>query len=53
MKQKHQVQVVAVDRPKRQKCVMNTHGNVVKRGSLEDCRDFLRYNAQFSGYAIV
>lgn len=52
MKQRHQIQVVSVDRPKQRK-VMNVQGNVVKRGTLEDCRDFLRCNAQFSGYAIV
>lgn len=49
---KNQVQIVSVDRPKQRK-VMNAQGNVVKRGSLEDCRDFLRCNAQFRGYAIV
>lgn len=52
MNTKQQVQVVTVDRPK-QRCVMNVQGNVVKRGTLEDCRDFLKCNAQFRGYAIV
>jgi hypothetical protein len=47
-----QIQVVSVDRPK-QRCVMNAQGNVIKRGTLEDCRDFIKCNAQFRGYAIV
>lgn len=53
MNQKSQVQIVSVDRPKQERKVMNAQGNVVKRGSLKDCRDFLRCNAQFRGYAIV
>ena len=52
MNTKQQIQVVAVDRPK-QHCVMNAKGNVIKRGTLEDCRDFIKCNAQFRGYAIV
>lgn len=52
MKTKSQIQVVSVDKQRERK-VMNSCGNVVKRGTLEDCRDFIRCNAQFSGYAIV
>lgn len=49
------IEIKAVGQPKKiqERKVMNAQGNVVKRGSLEDCRDFLRCNAQFSGYAIV
>lgn len=49
------IEIKAVGQPKTTQVrkVMNAQGNVVKRGSLEDCRDFLRYNAQFRGYAIV
>jgi hypothetical protein len=52
MNTKQQIQVVSVDRPK-QRCVMNAQGNIIKRGTLEDCRDFLKCNAQFLGYVIV
>ena len=52
MNTKQQIQVVSVDRPK-QRCVMNAQGNVVKRGTLDECRDFIKCNAQFRGYAIV
>lgn len=52
MNTKQQIQVVSVDRPK-QRCVMNTQGNIIKRGTLEDCRDFLKCNAQFRSYAVI
>ena len=52
MNTKQQIQVVSVDRPK-QHCIMNTQGNIVKRSTLEDCRDFIKCNAQFRDYLVV
>ena len=34
--------------------VANRQGRVIKRGNIEDCRDFLRNNSQFqSSFAII
>ena len=38
---------------KNEHVVINRCGNIIKRGSIEDCRDFLRCNSQFTGFAIV
>lgn len=48
-----EIKIVGQPKTTQVRKVMNTQGNVVKRGSLEDCRDFIKYNAQFRGYAIV
>lgn len=52
MKTKNQIQVVSVDRPNQQRCVVTLQGQVLKRGSIEDCRDFVKCNPQFNNVFI-